>query len=184
MTLFFSLLHFFLSLLLNISSPSSFPFATSLSFDLAETWADRWTTSTGKEDLGAFKLTAGKYYNDEAADAGLQTSEDAKFYGSLTGFDTFGTEGKTLFVQVRANDAAQVFPRALFLGGSQHVPYVPSLQHFVSVDLVVALATICPSHKKKGKGKRDQKKTLFIAQSCSRSCTNTCACKLACCWER
>ena len=106
MTLFFSLLHFFLSLLLNISSPSSFPFATSLSFDLAETWADRWTTSTGKEDLGAFKLTAGKYYNDEAADAGLQTSEDAKFYGSLTGFDTFGTEGKTLFVQVRANDAA------------------------------------------------------------------------------
>ena len=65
-----------------------------------ENWADRWTTSSGKEDLGEFKVTAGKYYNDEAADAGLQTSEDAKFYGSLTGFDTFSSEGKSLFVQV------------------------------------------------------------------------------------
>jgi len=75
--------------------------AAALNEQFDENWADRWTTSTGKEDLGAFKLTAGKYYNDEAADAGLQTSEDAKFYGSLTGFDTFGTEGKTLFVQFR-----------------------------------------------------------------------------------
>jgi len=64
-------------------------------------WESRWTTSTGKEGLGEFKASAGKFYNDEAADTGIQTSEDAKFYGALTGFDSFSTEGKTLFVQFR-----------------------------------------------------------------------------------
>lgn len=43
-------------------------------------WETRWTHSTAKSDYGKFKLTSGKFYGDKAKDAGIQTSQDAKFY--------------------------------------------------------------------------------------------------------
>lgn len=63
-------------------------------------WEDRWVQSEAKSDLGKFVASAGKYYNDEAADTGIKTSEDAKFYGLSAKFDTFSNEGKSLVIQV------------------------------------------------------------------------------------
>jgi len=66
-----------------------------------EGWEDRWVQSEKSSDLGKFVSSAGKYYNDEAADAGIQTSQDAKFYGLSAKFDKFSNEGKTLVIQYR-----------------------------------------------------------------------------------
>jgi len=46
-------------------------------------WKSRWTESTKwkpKSEMGAWKHTAGQWYADES-DKGIQTSEDARFYG-------------------------------------------------------------------------------------------------------
>jgi hypothetical protein len=69
--------------------------------NFGEGWEDRWVTSTAKEGLGKFEASAGEYYNDEAADTGIKTSEDAKFYGLLAAFDEFSNTDKDLYVQVR-----------------------------------------------------------------------------------
>merc|ERR1719272_2250309 len=57
--------------------------------NFGEGWEGRWTTSSAKEVLGAF----------EAADSGIKTSEDAKFYGLLAEFDEFSNTDKHLYVQ-------------------------------------------------------------------------------------
>uniref|UniRef100_F6Z781 Calreticulin n=2 Tax=Ciona intestinalis TaxID=7719 RepID=F6Z781_CIOIN len=62
-------------------------------------WEKRWLTSESKDDFGKFKLTAGKFYNDEEQDAGLQTTQDARFYAVSSSFDSFSNKGKTLVVQ-------------------------------------------------------------------------------------
>jgi calreticulin len=62
-------------------------------------WEDRWVQSNKKDDLGKFVASAGKYYNDEAADTGIKTSEDAKFYGLMSKFDSFSNEGKKVYIQ-------------------------------------------------------------------------------------
>lgn len=62
-------------------------------------WQDRWVQSKHKDDLGEFKLTAGKFYGDEELDKGLQTSQDAKFYAVSTKFDKFSNKGKKLVIQ-------------------------------------------------------------------------------------
>merc|ERR1711988_1456455 len=61
-------------------------------------WESRWVKSTHKDDLGEFKLSAGKNYADEN-DMGLQTSQDAKFYGISAAIPEFSNKGKTLVVQ-------------------------------------------------------------------------------------
>jgi calreticulin len=46
-------------------------------------WSDRWTVPSKwkpKGEMGTWKHTAGEWYGDEA-DKGIQTSEDARFYG-------------------------------------------------------------------------------------------------------
>lgn len=46
-------------------------------------WKSRWTVPTGwksESELGEWKWTAGEWYGD-AKDKGIQTSEDARFYG-------------------------------------------------------------------------------------------------------
>merc|ERR1711990_1217040 len=48
--------------------------------DFSGDWESRWVSSKSKEGLGAFKVSAGKFYNDAEAGKGLQTSQDAKFY--------------------------------------------------------------------------------------------------------
>merc|ERR1711990_1144267 len=46
--------------------------------------------------------TAGKWFNDEAEDKGIQTSEDSKFFGIATSFDSFSNAGKELIIQYQA----------------------------------------------------------------------------------
>lgn len=50
--------------------------------------------------MGKFKWTAGKFYGDADKDKGIQTSEDAKFYGVSAKFEkAFSNEGKDLVIQ-------------------------------------------------------------------------------------
>lgn len=66
-------------------------------------WQDRWVQSSWKESEGTrgeFGWTAGKYYNDEEADKGLQTSQDARFYATSAKIaEPFSNEGKDLVLQ-------------------------------------------------------------------------------------
>lgn len=64
-------------------------------------WESRWVESTYKGgEQGKFKWTAGKFYNDAEKDKGLQTSQDARFYGISAKFDKpFTNEGKDLVIQ-------------------------------------------------------------------------------------
>ncbi|GFR80454.1 calreticulin [Elysia marginata] len=64
-----------------------------------DSWEDRWVQSAHKSDLGKFKLSAGKFYGDAEKDKGIQTSQDARFYGLSAKFDKFSNEGKTLVIQ-------------------------------------------------------------------------------------
>jgi len=68
-------------------------------FDSAD-WADKWVQSAheGKE-FGKFVHTAGKFYGDAEKDKGIQTSQDARFYGLSTKFEPFSNEGKPLVIQ-------------------------------------------------------------------------------------
>lgn len=63
-------------------------------------WEDRWVQSAhaGKE-FGKFKLTPGKFYGDADINQGLQTSQDARFYGISSKFDSFSNEEKPLVIQ-------------------------------------------------------------------------------------
>merc|ERR1711871_171911 len=54
----------------------------------------RWTQSTAKDGLGAMKISAGKYFGDEEAGKGLQTSQDAKFYAISTKMKEFLQPGQ------------------------------------------------------------------------------------------
>jgi len=65
-------------------------------------WADRWTVSDWKadsEEAGTMALTAGKWYGDETADLGLQTSQDARFYALSSKMETFDNTDKDLVLQ-------------------------------------------------------------------------------------
>lgn len=70
-------------------------------FTIAEGWESRWVESTHKgAEQGKFVHTAGKFYGDAEKDKGIQTSQDARFYGLSTKFDqSIGNEGKTFVVQ-------------------------------------------------------------------------------------
>ncbi|PIC27573.1 hypothetical protein B9Z55_019786 [Caenorhabditis nigoni] len=63
-------------------------------------WEKRWVQSKHKDDFGAFKLSAGKFFDVESRDQGIQTSQDAKFYSRAAKFDKeFSNKGKTLVIQ-------------------------------------------------------------------------------------
>jgi calreticulin len=64
-----------------------------------ESYQKRWVQSKAKSDLGEFKLSHGKFYGDAKKDLGIQTSQDARFYGYSAKFDSFSNEGKTLVIQ-------------------------------------------------------------------------------------
>jgi len=68
-------------------------------------WESRWTLSKWKDSegtQGSFVATAGKWFNDEKEDTGIQTKEDSKFFGISAGFDSFSNDGKQLIVQYQA----------------------------------------------------------------------------------
>merc|ERR1712086_143157 len=67
--------------------------------DFSGDWESRWIQSKAKEDLGAMKVTSGKYFGDEEAAKGMQTSQDAKFYAMSTASKEFSNDGKTLVIQ-------------------------------------------------------------------------------------
>merc|ERR1712199_143081 len=67
--------------------------------DFSGDWESRWIQSKAKSDLGTMKVSAGKYFGDEEAGKGLQTSQDAKFYAISAKTKEFSNEGKTLVVQ-------------------------------------------------------------------------------------
>jgi calreticulin len=62
-------------------------------------WESRWVQSKHKDDYGKFKLSAGKFYGDAKRDAGIQTSQDAKFYSLAAKFPKFTNKGKSLVIQ-------------------------------------------------------------------------------------
>jgi len=68
---------------------------------LTESYKDQWIESKFKgADQGKFSWTAGKFYNDAEKDKGIQTSQDAKFYGISRKFDKpFSNEKKKLVLQ-------------------------------------------------------------------------------------
>lgn len=69
--------------------------------DFSEDFSSRWVPSTKKgAEQGDFKWTAGKFYGDADKDKGIQTSQDARFYGLSAKFEKpFSNEGKTLVIQ-------------------------------------------------------------------------------------
>merc|ERR1711871_1409974 len=67
--------------------------------DFSGDWESRWIQSKAKDDLGAMKVTSGKFFGDEEAAKGLQTSQDAKFYAISAKTKEFSNEGKTLVIQ-------------------------------------------------------------------------------------
>jgi len=67
-----------------------------------DTWESRWVQSKYKESegtQGSWKWTAGKYYNDENEDKGIQTTPDARFYQISAAFPEFSNRGKDLIIQ-------------------------------------------------------------------------------------
>lgn len=70
-------------------------------FEDGESFSDRWVESTFKgAEQGKFKLSHGKFYGDADRDMGIQTSQDARFYGISAKLDKpFSNEEKTLVVQ-------------------------------------------------------------------------------------
>jgi calreticulin len=69
---------------------------------LLQKWTDRWTESSKwkpKAEMGKWAHTAGEWYADEA-DKGIQTSEDARFYGISAKLDKpFVSGDKPLVLQ-------------------------------------------------------------------------------------
>jgi calreticulin len=69
-------------------------------FEDGQGYLSRWVESNFKgAEQGPFKLSHGKFYGDAEKDMGIQTSQDARFYGISAKFDEFSNEGKTLVVQ-------------------------------------------------------------------------------------
>jgi len=67
-----------------------------------DNWTSRWSEPTSwkpKEEMGAWKHTAGEWFGD-ADDKGIQTSEDARFYGISAKLDKpFVSGDKPLVIQ-------------------------------------------------------------------------------------
>merc|ERR1719506_3296825 len=90
------------SSVLAVVAVSCVAFATAevyLEEDFSGDWESRWTQSKAKDDLGEMKVTSGKFFGDEEAAKGLQTSQDAKFYAISAKTKEFSNEGKTLVIQ-------------------------------------------------------------------------------------
>jgi len=65
-------------------------------------WESRWVKSKHKEadvTQGPWGWSAGKYFNDENEDKGLQTTQDARFYQISAKVPKFSSKGKDLIFQ-------------------------------------------------------------------------------------
>jgi len=73
-----------------------------LNENFSEGWRERWIDSEWKKEdgtAGKWETSAGKHFNDEAADTGLKTGEDARFFGISTEFTPFSNKGKDFVIQ-------------------------------------------------------------------------------------
>lgn len=70
-------------------------------FEDGEAYKKRWVESTFKgAEQGPFQLSHGKFYGDAERDIGIQTSQDARFYGiSAKLAKPISNEDKTLVIQ-------------------------------------------------------------------------------------
>ncbi|CAO0791966.1 unnamed protein product [Mucor circinelloides] len=69
-------------------------------FSDGEGWKDRWTASEHREDLGKLEVSPGKWFADEAYNAGLRTTEDYRFYATSTKIPKpFSNKDKDLVIQ-------------------------------------------------------------------------------------
>jgi calreticulin len=69
-------------------------------FEDGEDFRQRWVESSFKgSEQGLFKIANGKFYGDAEKDIGIQTSQDARFYGISAKVEPFSNEGKSLVVQ-------------------------------------------------------------------------------------
>lgn len=70
-------------------------------FDNEDKFKETWVESTFKgAEQGPFKLTHGKFYGDAEEDIGLQTGQDARFYGISAKLEKpINNEDKTLVIQ-------------------------------------------------------------------------------------
>ena len=78
-----------------------------------DSWSDRWVKSdwhVSDGTAGSFTRTAGKWYSDAEADAGVQTGPDARFYAMSADMgQTFSNEGKPLVLQVNDHHPTRRF---------------------------------------------------------------------------
>merc|ERR1712023_146850 len=99
--------------------------------DFSGDWESRWVQSKAKSDLGTMKVSAGKFYGDEEAGKGLQTSQDAKFYAISTKMKEFSSQGKTVVIQFSVKHEQDIdcggaylklgaFDQAKFEGSSEY----------------------------------------------------------------
>jgi len=86
-------------------------------FSDGEAWSKRWIQSTKRpaEERGALKLSAGKWATDEAAEKGLQTSEDARFYHYSATFPEFTNKGKDLVLQYTVKNEQNIDCGGMYL---------------------------------------------------------------------
>ncbi|KAI8337857.1 Calreticulin family-domain-containing protein [Blakeslea trispora] len=69
-------------------------------FSDGENWKDRWVPSTYREDLGQLEVSSGKWFVNEAAQSGLRTTEDYRFYALSTKIPKpFNNKDKNLVIQ-------------------------------------------------------------------------------------
>jgi len=76
-----------------------------------DTYTERWVESDWKVSDGSqgkWALSAGDFYGDAEADKGLQTTEDARFYGTSAKFTPFSNEGKDLVIQFSVKHAQKI----------------------------------------------------------------------------
>lgn len=83
---------------------------------LDDSWETKWVKSKSKEadgTQGKWAITAGKWYSDAKKDKGLQTSEDARFYGIAAPLDEeFNTTDQVFVLQYQVKH-----PQSIDCGG-------------------------------------------------------------------
>jgi len=118
-------MRFLYSLLLSTLSIATLTNATTYfkeGFD--KDWKSRWVVSKWKQssgEAGNWKVSAGEWYGDKDLSAGLQTSQDARFYSISSKFkSTFDATDKDLVFQFSVK-----FPQKIDCGGG-YVKLLPA----------------------------------------------------------
>jgi len=74
-----------------------------------DSYKSRWVESTHKSDMGEWKYTAGKWYGDAEKDKGIQTGQDARFYGISAKLEKpFTNENKDLVIQFQVKHEQKI----------------------------------------------------------------------------